>query len=68
MAKSPDKSPQQLLISRQDAARKLGCCAMTLTRLEKDGVLTPIRLSRKPTGRVFYRVSQIEMLAARGAV
>jgi hypothetical protein len=60
-------SNKQLLISRSEAAHRLGCCAMTLIRLQNDGVLTPIRLSRKATGRVFYRVAQIEALATHGA-
>jgi hypothetical protein len=62
MAKAP---VNQLLISRIDAARMLGNISVTtVMRLEKEGVLKPVRLNpRKPTAQVFYRYESIAALA-----
>jgi hypothetical protein len=51
----------QLLYSRAQAARLLGnVCVMTVVRLEKRGLLTPVRLDRRSkSGQVFYRHSDL---------
>jgi hypothetical protein len=53
-----------LLYSREQAARLLGgVCAMTLIRMEKRGVLKPIRLVPSANGRVFYTAENIAAVA-----
>jgi DNA-binding transcriptional MerR regulator len=52
------------LMSRIDAAKHLGLERQTLVRLEKRGLLTPLRLNAR---RVLYRRSEIESLIERWA-
>jgi hypothetical protein len=62
---STTTTDKPLLIPRVEAKRKLRCSTDTLARLEKDGVLTPIKLRRR--GYTYYRFSEIEALALNGA-
>jgi predicted DNA-binding transcriptional regulator AlpA len=48
------------LICRKEAARLLGTSVATVRRLERDGLLKPIRLRRN--GNVFFRLSDIYAL------
>jgi hypothetical protein len=52
---------RQLLFSRQQARPILGYPSLaTLIRLERKGVLTPIRLNpRQTTGQVYYRGDEL---------
>lgn len=45
------------LICRKEAARLLGISVATVRRLEREGILKPIRLRRR--GNVFFRLSDI---------
>jgi hypothetical protein len=56
---------QQLLVTRQDAARMLGGVSiMTIIRLDADKNLRPIRLnSSSPNARVFYNTEDLIALA-----
>jgi excisionase family DNA binding protein len=55
--------PDQLLYSRSQAARLLGCSTMTIKRLEQAGRLSAIRLIRKPTASVYFRAEEVHALA-----
>jgi hypothetical protein len=61
----PVEPPPALLHTRQQASRMLNCSVMTLIRLEKARVLTPIKLN-KPTGQTYYGHDQLLALASRG--
>ena len=52
------------LMSRMNAAKHLGLERQTLVRLEKRGLLTPMRLGAR---RVLYRRDEIESLIERWA-
>ena len=52
------------LMSRMNAAKHLGLERQTLVRLEKRGLLTPLRLNAR---RVLYRRDEIESLIERWA-
>jgi predicted DNA-binding transcriptional regulator AlpA len=59
MDKSKLSETEQLLLSRKQVARLLGNISVaTLRRLEKQGRLRGVRLSRG-TGSVFFRVADI---------
>lgn len=61
MPKAPEL--QQLLYSREQVARLLGYRSIaSIIRLERQGVLRPVRISRSPTGQVFYRAADIHQL------
>lgn len=64
---SPTQLDDQVLVSRQDSKRLLGnVSTATLARLEKLGILKPIRLnSLAPRGQVFYARDNI-LSAAQG--
>lgn len=49
----------QLLFSRKQTAHLLGVSTDFVKRLEAAGRLTPVRLSRRPTGMVLYRTEDI---------
>jgi hypothetical protein len=68
MAESPDT--QQLLYSRQQTAQALGYRSVaSVIRLQREGVLRPIRLTKRRTGQVFYSVEEVRALAsAKGGV
>ena len=58
----------RLLYSRAQVQEMLGGVSiMTLIRLEKDGKLTPRRLTGKRTGQVFYKAAEIEALVEDAA-
>ena len=46
---------QQLLFTRAQVARLLGCSTATVIRLQGEGRLKPIRLLRSPTSQVYFR-------------
>jgi MerR HTH family regulatory protein len=54
--------PEPLLHTRQQASRLLNCSITTLQRLEKAGVLKPVKLN-KPSGQTFYRHHDLVVLA-----
>ena len=51
--------PDQLLLNRVQTARALGLSTSSIIRLETEGQLTPIKLSRKPAAMTFYRHEQV---------
>ena len=51
--------PDQLLLNRVQAARALGLSTSSIIRLETEGQLTPVKLSRKPGAMTFYRRAQV---------
>ena len=54
-----------LLVSREQMAEMLGgVSTSTIVRLEKQGRLTPVRLTRKPTSMVFYTVDNVHRVIA----
>ena len=56
--------PRRLLYSRVQTREVLGGISNTsLQGLEKQGVLTPVRLTGKALGNVFYRAEQVHALA-----
>jgi hypothetical protein len=68
--KKQDRTPdprRALLCSRLQAAAKLSVSIATLVRLEKAGVIRPVKLfPDTPNCQVRYRVTEIERLALRG--
>jgi hypothetical protein len=56
---------RRLLYSREQAGHALGGVSIsTVIRLEREGVLTPIKLLPKRTSaQTFYRVEEVEALA-----
>jgi len=56
-------NPRPTLIPRKAAAEILGCCVMTIKRLEKRGALKPIRFSAR---RVRLDEAQVLDLARNG--
>jgi hypothetical protein len=52
-----------LLHTRSQAARMLSVSVSTLRRLEQEGVLTPIKLNKSPSGMVLYRHRELFALA-----
>lgn len=65
MKASATKTPeqQQLLFTRAQVARLLGCSTSTIIRLQNEGRLTPIRLMRKPTSAVYFKRDEVLALA-----
>jgi len=61
-----DAPAERLLYSRRMAADLLSSNIATIVRLEADGFLKPIRLSRKERGRVFYTAESVRKLAQVG--
>jgi hypothetical protein len=59
---------EQLLISRKHTRRMLGdVSTATLQRLERDGILRPIRLNRRsPVSQVFYTPANVAAAAKGG--
>jgi hypothetical protein len=56
--------PPPLLHTRQQAARLLSVSIATLQRLEKAGVLRPIKLSNKRTAMTLYKHDDLIVLAS----
>lgn len=68
--KPADKShrPDRLLYSREQAAELLGGVSGNyIRRLEQQGRLKPIRLSRSPVGMVFFRAGDLQKLIKEAA-
>ena len=51
--------PDQLLLTRVQTARALGLSTSSIIRLETEGQLTPVKLSRKPAAMTFYRREEV---------
>lgn len=61
-------APERLLYSREQVAAMLGNVSIaTIRRLESEGRLKPIRLSRSPTAMVFFRAKDVQTLIAEAA-
>lgn len=58
--------PQQLLVTRTQAAQLLACSVATVIRLEANGDLPAVRINRKPNSKVYYRRSDVWALAQGG--
>lgn len=66
MEKSNQTTP--LLYSRKEAARLLGNVSIaTIIRLEQQGRLKPIRLSRSPSAQIFFKASDLIALVEEAA-
>ena len=60
------KSPEQLLYTRRQSTKVLGYSDVSSTkRLEQKGLLTPIRLSKSPSGMVFHSAAQVIALVKK---
>ncbi len=64
-----DHQPERLLHTREQVAEMLGGVSIaTIRRLEREGRLKAIRLSRSPTAMVFFRAADVEaMIEEAGA-
>ncbi len=61
------RPPPPLLHTRQQASRLLNCSIATLQRLEKAGVLTPVKLNKQSaSGMTYYGHAQLLALASGG--
>jgi hypothetical protein len=59
---------EPLLVSRKQAAAMLGGVDIsTIRRLEQEGRLRPVRLSRSAAGQVFFRIGDVRALAEGSA-
>jgi len=59
-----DDPDAPLIYSRKQSRKKLGDISdSSIKRLEEQGLLSPIRLSRSPTAMVFYAADQVLALA-----
>jgi hypothetical protein len=68
MAKPKSEPVKQLLFSRKQAAEVLGRVDVSyIRRLEKTGVLRPVRLIRSPSAMVFFTAENIAAVAAGSA-
>jgi hypothetical protein len=55
---------KKLLVSRTEAAQMLGgVSSLTIIRLQHAGHLTPVRLTKRPAAKVFYRIEEVLALA-----
>ena len=59
----PLGAPERLLVNRVHAALMLGLSVPSIIRLELEGRLTAIKLSRKRSAMTFYRRDQVCSLA-----
>ena len=59
----PVGAPEQLLVKRVQTARMLGLSVPSVIRLELEGRLTAIKLSRKRSALTLYRLDQVCALA-----
>lgn len=57
------RGKKQLLYSRADTAHVLGTSVATVIRLEEEGVLKVIRLSRSPTAKAYHTADNVERVA-----
>jgi DNA-binding transcriptional MerR regulator len=59
----PISSLSQLLLTRKQVAHLLGGIDIsTIRRLEREGTLKPLRLSRSSTGMVFFAARDVDRL------
>ena len=56
---APREDQERLLVTRADAAAMLGCSTSTIIRLQREGRLRGVRLSRRPTGQVYFSREQV---------
>jgi hypothetical protein len=56
------------LVSRKYAMAELGVCYSTVIRLEKSGVLLPVKLYPSNKAKTFYQRSDVERLVTSGHV
>jgi hypothetical protein len=62
-----DETHPALLVSRREGRRLLGNISETMViRLEKLGVLDPVKPSGSPNGKTFYRLSNVTAVAKGG--
>ena len=67
-AQQPKSPSSRLLYTRRQVAELLGDCDIsTIRRLERDGSLKPIRLSRSKSGMVFFRAEDVHALVAEAS-
>ena len=59
----PLGAPEQLLVNRVQTALMLGLSVPSVIRLELEGRLTAIKLSKKRSAMTFYRRAQVCGLA-----
>ena len=59
----PVDAPERLLVNRVQTALMLGLSVPSVIRLELEGRLTAIKLSKKRTAMTFYRRDQVCGLA-----
>ena len=59
----PLGAPERLLVNRVQTALMLGLSVPSIIRLELEGQLTAIKLSKKRTSMTFYRRDQVCSLA-----
>ena len=59
----PLGAPEQFLVNRVHAALMLGLSVPSVIRLELEGQLTAIKLSRKRSAMTFYRRAEVCGLA-----
>jgi len=59
----PLGAPERLLVNRVQTAMMLGLSVPSIIRLELEGRLTAIKLSRKRSAMTFYRRDQVCGLA-----
>ncbi len=50
---------QQWLFTRAQVAKLLGCSKATVIRLQREGRLSSVRLTQKPTSQVYFRREEI---------
>jgi hypothetical protein len=58
---------EQLLLTRAQTARMLALSVSSVIRLELEGRLSAIKLSRKRSAKTFYRHDEVCALAEEGA-
>jgi hypothetical protein len=60
---APAPIPSRLLYPREETAVLLGgVCTMTIIRLERKGLLTPVRLWSSKNSRVYHRDEEVRAL------
>ena len=57
------RNRERLLYTRREAGALFGVSVGTFIRLEGEGRLTPLKLSTRPNGMVFYKAAQLLELA-----
>jgi excisionase family DNA binding protein len=50
---------RRLLLTRVHVAELLGCSTSTVIRLQREGRLRGVRLSRRPTGQVYFKLEDV---------